>query len=122
MPQYTRTISIVVVGLVVVFALPLFVQLTEKLDEPQPGNAPLSAKWNSNNIPVGQWSSVVAIPIGCRVRFSFVPDAHRVQYQFYSKEWSEYKAGTSPDMSHLRFMALKPNLTQVPYEVTCPAK
>jgi hypothetical protein len=71
-----------------------------------------------DSLPVGIWSEVTKVGVGCRVDFA-LGDGHVVEYRFYNKEWKTYQAGTSPNASHLRFQVTKEGLTELPYVMTC---
>jgi hypothetical protein len=70
-------------------------------------------------LPVGVWSEETELKVGCKIDFA-TPPGVKIQYRYYNRKWKDWEAGSSPNASHLRWMATEDGVTEAPYTVQCP--
>lgn len=81
------------------------------------------ARWDNvagNTLPVNVWSEAVKVDVGCTITYAAGDgEIYRIQYRFYNIEWRYRTPGTSTSVSEIRFMMLRPNITELPYKISC---
>ncbi len=82
------------------------------------------AKWKEpskdGSLPVGVWSEIFSIGIGCRAEYDAGNGTDfKVRYRLYSPEWKNHPGSENyPPANEVQFMLLKPR-SVVPVKVTC---
>lgn len=72
----------------------------------------------TNEATLDEWI-ITKVPVGCGLKFSHDSALYQVEYRFYDTAWHEYKVGTSPNASEVRYKALTNGLVRMPVRVTC---
>ena len=67
-----------------------------------------------------KWSDGMPIRPGCKVNYDAGNGTiYKVQTRFYSAVWQDHTPGETNKASEVRFMILKPGITQIPIAIHC---